>query len=95
MVINYIRHISLLSIKDKFRFTNEIVNKGNSLTVATNKKGEIVFCSENITDNFRIFSRRKLWDLVFGNLPKTQNLLVKNTMKIMLNEKYIYSKIKM
>lgn len=48
LVINYVRHISLLNIKDKFRFTDEIVNKGNSLTVASNKKGEILFCSENI-----------------------------------------------
>ncbi|HMI07015.1 MAG TPA: PAS domain S-box protein, partial [Flavobacterium sp.] len=34
---------------DKFLFTNEIVNKGNSLTIATNKKGEVTFCSETIT----------------------------------------------
>lgn len=33
---------------DKFLFTNEIVNKGNSLTIATNKKGEVTFCSETI-----------------------------------------------
>jgi PAS domain S-box-containing protein len=39
----------LLNIKDKFSFTNEIVNKGNSLILATNRKGEIVFCSETIT----------------------------------------------
>ena len=34
---------------DKFLFANEIVNKGNSLTIATNKKGELTFCSETIT----------------------------------------------
>ena len=33
---------------DKFLFTNEIVHKGNSLTIATNKKGEVTFCSETI-----------------------------------------------
>jgi len=48
--INYIRHITLLATKDKFRFTNEIVNKGNSLTIATNKKGEVSFCSESISE---------------------------------------------
>jgi len=48
--INYIRHISVLNTRDKFRFTNEIVNKGNSLTIATNKKGELSFCSENVID---------------------------------------------
>lgn len=48
-VINYVRYKSLLSIKDKFKFTNEIVNKGNTLTIATNTKGEVSFCSETIT----------------------------------------------
>lgn len=33
---------------DKFQFTNEIVHKGNSLTIATNKKGEVTFCSDSI-----------------------------------------------
>ncbi|MGO4904295.1 PAS domain S-box protein [Flavobacterium sp. W20_MBD1_R3] len=37
-----------MKISNKLRFTNEIVNKGNSLILATNKKGEIVFCSENV-----------------------------------------------
>ena len=48
-IINYVRHTSLLNVKDKFRFTNEIVNKGNSLTIATNDAGEILFCSKTIT----------------------------------------------
>jgi PAS domain S-box-containing protein len=47
-IINYVRHKSLLNIKDKFRFTDEIVNNGNSLTIATNPIGEITFCSETI-----------------------------------------------
>ncbi len=47
-VINYVRHKFELNSKDKFRFTNEIVNKGNSLTIATNTIGEVAFCSENI-----------------------------------------------
>lgn len=48
-IINYISHVTSLNIKDRFKFSNEIVNKGNSLVLATNKKGEIVFCSETIT----------------------------------------------
>ena len=48
-IINYVRHKSLLNVKDKFRFTNEIVNKGNTLTIATNNAGEISFCSKTIT----------------------------------------------
>jgi PAS domain S-box-containing protein len=48
-IINHIRHISLAKIQEKLNFTNEIVNKGNSLTIATNKMGEITFCSNTIT----------------------------------------------
>ena len=48
-ILNYIRYITSLNIKDKFRFNDQIINKGNSLILATNKKGEIVFCSETIT----------------------------------------------
>lgn len=48
-IVNYVRHKSLLNFKDKFRFSNEIVNKGNTLIIATNNIGEISFCSETIT----------------------------------------------
>ncbi|MFV5699122.1 PAS domain S-box protein [Flavobacterium sp. ZT3R17] len=48
-IINYIRYVSSLKIKDKFRFNDQIINKGNSLIIATNKKGEVSFCSETIT----------------------------------------------
>jgi PAS domain S-box-containing protein len=36
--------------KKKLLFANAIVNKGNTLTIATNKKGELSFCSEQITE---------------------------------------------
>jgi PAS domain S-box-containing protein len=46
--INYIRHLTTVDIKYKFLFNNQIINKGNSLIIAINKKNEIVFCSETI-----------------------------------------------
>ncbi|MEO8254091.1 MAG: PAS domain-containing protein, partial [Flavobacterium sp.] len=46
--INYIRHMSIQDLNDKFQFNNQIINKGNSLIMAKNKKNEIVFCSENV-----------------------------------------------
>ncbi len=48
--IHYIQHITFLNTQDKLRFTNEIVNRGNSLTIATNKKGEVSFCSESVIE---------------------------------------------
>ena len=48
-IINQVKYAVLLNNRDNFRFTNEIVHKGNSLTIATNEKGELLFCSETIT----------------------------------------------
>ncbi|PXY46059.1 PAS domain S-box protein [Flavobacterium hydrophilum] len=49
-VINQVKYAIFLNTRDNFRFTNEIVHKGSSLTVASNKKGELIFCSESITE---------------------------------------------
>ncbi len=48
-VINQVKYAVLLNNRDNFRFANEIVHKGNSLTIATNEIGELLFCSETIT----------------------------------------------
>lgn len=48
-IINQVKYVVLENNHDNFRFTNEIVHKGNSLTIATNKKNEVLFCSETIT----------------------------------------------
>ena len=49
VVINFIRQITYLNSRNKFLFANEIVNKGNSLVIATKKNGELIYCSETIT----------------------------------------------
>jgi PAS domain S-box-containing protein len=46
--INYIRHLTLVATNDKFLFNDQIINKGNSLIIAINKKKEILFCSDTI-----------------------------------------------
>lgn len=48
VIINSIQDILLLNNRDQFKFNNQIINKGNSLILATNRKGEVVFCSENV-----------------------------------------------
>ena len=48
VIINYIHFILRLNTNDEFRFNNQIINHGNSLVMATNKKGEVVFCSETV-----------------------------------------------
>jgi PAS domain S-box-containing protein len=47
-VINCIQYTLKLNSKSETKFNDKIVNKGSSLILATNKKGEVVFCSENI-----------------------------------------------
>lgn len=46
--INYSRRMSFFNVKDKYLFIDDIVNKSIALTVATNRKGEVIFCSKNI-----------------------------------------------
>jgi PAS domain S-box-containing protein len=48
-ILNHVRHISFLNSRKKFLFADNIVNKGTSLILAVNLKGEIMFCSETIT----------------------------------------------
>ena len=50
MILHYMRHSNIISSEDKFKFANEIVNKGNFLTLTTNRKGEVTFCSNTATD---------------------------------------------
>ncbi|RZJ65848.1 MAG: PAS domain S-box protein [Flavobacterium sp.] len=68
-VFHYTKHIGILNTKDKFLFANEIVNKGNSLTIATNKRGEVLFCSESV---IRIlgYTPNEVMDLNFWKLTE-------------------------
>jgi PAS domain S-box-containing protein len=47
-IMNHARHIAFLNTNDQFLFANNIVNKGETLIIAMNKKGELSFCSETI-----------------------------------------------
>jgi PAS domain S-box-containing protein len=47
-IMNHVRHIAFLNTNDQFLFANNIVNKGETLIIAMNKKGELSFCSETI-----------------------------------------------
>jgi PAS domain S-box-containing protein len=49
-LINYAQHISYFNTNKRFLLTSEIVNRGSSLIIATNRKGEVSFCSKNIKE---------------------------------------------
>jgi len=46
--IHLARYLALIDIKNKFIFTNLVVNNGNSIILTANKKGEISYCSDSI-----------------------------------------------
>lgn len=48
-IINHVRYIVNLKVKDNFLFADNIVNKGTSLVIAVNKMGEVVYCSQTVS----------------------------------------------
>ncbi|MGV9004777.1 PAS domain S-box protein [Flavobacterium sp.] len=65
--IHMARYLSLIEIRNKFLFTNLIINNGNSIILVANRKGEISFCSESVKDILGYNSKEVLgngyWDL--------------------------------
>jgi PAS domain S-box-containing protein len=49
-LIHYAKHVNFLNTNEKILFSDIIVNNGNSLILATNRKGEISFCSESVKE---------------------------------------------
>lgn len=47
-ILSYIRHIAIRQSNNKLIFSNSIVHNGNSIVIATNSFGEVLFCSNNI-----------------------------------------------
>ena len=71
------RHIALVTTKNKLLFANEIVNKGNSLTIATNKKGELSYCSDQIND-FLGYKSEEVLGMKFWELTEDSEFIGEN-----------------
>lgn len=76
-IINQVKYAVLLNNRDNFRFANEIVHKGNSLTIATNQKGEILFCSETISPILG-YLPDEVMGFNFWKLTKDEGFIEKN-----------------
>ena len=48
IIINFSRRIHFLNTYEKLVFTNNIINQSNSLTIACDKFGNVVFCSDSV-----------------------------------------------
>lgn len=92
-VINYVRHKFLINIKDKFRFTNEIVNKGDTLTIATNNAGEITFCSKTITSILG-YTPEEVMGMGFWKLTEDPEFIGKDYHNSTINELSYVRKLK-
>ncbi|PAM94839.1 histidine kinase [Flavobacterium sp. IR1] len=87
-IINQVKYAVLLNNKDNFRFANEIVHKGNSLTIATNSKGEILFCSDTITAILG-YLPDEILGMEFWKLTKDKNFIYENNLNYLDNKLYI------
>ena len=88
-IINQVKYAVLLNNRDNFRFASEIVHKGNSLTIAFNKKGEILFCSETVTPILG-YQPEEVMGLNFWELTQDSEFLEKlNPFKNHENKLYI------
>jgi len=74
IALHYSRHLALINAKNKFLFANEIVNKGNTLTIATNKKGELSYCSDQVTE-FLGYLPEEVMGMKFWELTKDSDFI--------------------
>ncbi len=72
LLMNLVRIISNRNNKEKLLFANNIINNGNSLVLATNKFGEVSYCSENITKILG-YSPNEVLGMKFWNLTQDKD----------------------
>ena len=48
LLINYARRIGTLNVNEKYIFSKNIIDNSNTLTIATNKMGEVTYCGNSI-----------------------------------------------
>lgn len=92
-IINQVKYAVLLNNRDNFRFANEIVHKGNSLTIATNENGELLFCSETITSILG-YQPEEVKGMEFWRLTEDQEFDKENYQKNYIDNKLYIRKLK-
>ena len=72
--VHLARHLSITDETNKSKFADEIVNRGNILTIATNKKGEVLFCSDQITE-FLGYDKEDVMGMGFWELTEDPDFI--------------------
>ena len=91
--INYIRHISIEDINDKFQFNNQIINKGNSLIMAKNRQNKIVFCSENVEEILG-YKMEEILGYGYYDLTESPEKTANESFESQINDKIFVRKLK-
>ncbi|AWI26342.1 PAS domain S-box protein [Flavobacterium pallidum] len=93
IVIHYIRQIILLNSQDRFAFADQIVNKGNSLIVGTNVKGELSYCSDSI-HSILGYSPKEVMGLNFWKLTEDPEFIGEKYHDNYIDERLYIRKLK-
>lgn len=87
------RHISQTNTINQLKFTDEIVNKGNILTIATNKKGEVLFCSDQVTE-FLGYTKEEVMGFGFWKLTEDPDFVGEAYHENYIDNKFHIRKLK-
>ena len=88
--VNYMHYVLQLNRNNKSKFNDQIINKGNSLILATDKKGEVVFCSENV-ETILGYTVDQMMGLGYWHITEETNFHLEN---YETNEKLYTRKVK-
>jgi hypothetical protein len=78
--INYIQYIIGLNVKDKFRFSDQIINNGNSLILVSNRGRN--FCSETI-NSILGYSVDEVMGMLFWDVTEDEEFIGEKFHKIL------------
>jgi PAS domain S-box-containing protein len=93
LIINFARRINIVKSNEKLLFTNDIINNTNSLIIAADKFGNIIYCNDSIKKILGYYPNevlgKKFWELtedsgfkdVDYNLLFTPNTVYTRTLK--------------
>lgn len=93
IAIQTVRHIAFITTKNKLLFANEIVNKGNSLTITTNKKGELLYCSDQVKD-FLGYKPEEVLGMKFWQLTEDAEFIGENYHNNYVDERLYVRRLK-
>ncbi|WP_162174258.1 PAS domain S-box protein [Flavobacterium daejeonense] len=91
--VNYIRHMSIQDLNDKFQFYNQIIHKGNSLIMAKNNQNKIVFCSESVQTVLG-YNSKELLGYGYYNLTDNPEITANETFESQINDRVFVRKLR-